>query len=112
MQAAHGEPRAQLVAFVVGVGLEHSELGGDEQGADVVVGQWPTRVGASGAAHHPEWMGVQEAFVVGPAERGSKHPEPPAGDGETGAGLLPPLKGGSNLLRGERQQADFAERIG
>jgi len=43
VQAARGEREAQLVAIVVGVGLEHPELGGDEQGADVVVGQWPSR---------------------------------------------------------------------
>jgi hypothetical protein len=33
------------------MGLEDPELGGDEQGADLVIGQWPTRVGPSGTAH-------------------------------------------------------------
>ena len=97
---------------VVGVGLEKAELGGDEQGVELVLGQGSAWVATAGTAHQPERVVVDEAFVVGPRQAGPQGPEPAAAHGQAGAGVLPAAQAVADLLRGQRLGAASRDRVG
>lgn len=106
-------PRRGIGWFVVvDVSLEQAELGGEEQGVELVLGQGPAWIATAGTAHQPERVVVDEAFVVGPRQAGPQGPEPAAAHRQAGAGVLPVAQAVADLLRGQQLGAQCRDRIG